>query len=239
MGNGFLKIIIAILAFIFIVSIPMTYASWNYCTTDQIVGEQTDLRINYFPWVGEEILPDDDDENITSQADGVQVVLDALNNVGLPSGQSSKLNQYIAKRLKNFNKFEYGSVDVKQDPESLFSDITTVSLNFEFILSGSIVNKEIQDFYLYMVDADVYNIAMEKWENSNYSASDYEDDPSIFQEYFYPVYRVHIEKNMYGEWAATEAIVGYAGYGHYEGSNNGAGQKAWTFDPQSWKEGSI
>jgi hypothetical protein len=33
------------------------------------------------------------------------------------------------------------------------------------------------------------------------------------------------------------AETGYTGYGYYEGSNNGGGQKVWTFDPGSWAAG--
>jgi hypothetical protein len=33
------------------------------------------------------------------------------------------------------------------------------------------------------------------------------------------------------------AQIGYTGFGYYAGSNNGGGQKVWTFDPDSWIEG--
>lgn len=55
--------------------------------------------------------------------------------------------------------------------------------------------------------------------------------------YFYPINRVLIEKDAYDQWTPISAEEGYAEFGYYEGSNNGGGQKVWTFYPTSWNPG--
>ena len=217
-----------------IIAIPCVQASWWY--GDSPYENENNISIKYFPWIGEDIIPDEEEEGETSQLHGLYVTLDALNNKGTSS--TSKLNQYINKRIKNFNKLEYGSVDVKESVEALLSDVETVNLNFEFILvgvlKGSGNNKEVDYFYLYMIDRTPFDTAMKAWDDSGLSESNYERDPSIFDTYFSPVNRVLLEKDAYGQWQAVKAESGYCGYGYYEGSNNGGGQKVWTFDPDSW-----
>lgn len=242
-GKHFFRFMIVLIFMLIVFSVPCVFATWNFCTDEQITGETKTFHIAYFPWVGEDILPDEPtDDNTTTQLGGLEVVTNALNNAGLSS--QSKLNQYISKRLKNFNKFEYGSVDVKEDVSDLLSDVADFNPNFELILSGTIAgsgnNKYIESFYLYMVDKDVYDNTMALWNEAEnrgeVSKNNYEDNPSIFDVYFQPVYRVKLEKNAYDEWHATIAQMGYCGFGYYEGSNNGGGQKAWAFEPSSWVE---
>ena len=241
MGEKSILRIMLLLIFVSISwSLSSVYGYWAYGEKVDISQERV-LTIKYFPWEGEDILPDDGDteDGETSQREGMDIIIKALNNEAL-SGDS-KLNAYISKRVQNFNKIEYGSVDVKQDVASLLDDIADVFPNYQFILHGNVVgsgkNKYVEYFYLYMVDNSVYNAAMQAWEDSGISEGDYQDDPSIFSEYFYPVNRVKIEKNAYDEWAASIAEVGYTGYGYYEGSNNGGGQKVWTFYVSSWEPG--
>ena len=240
------KPLFAVLALISVLlciwALPSAYGYWMYATgIPYVEDESTDVELKYFPIRGEDnIDTETDNENETAQSDGLTVILKALNNE-TASGSTSKLNAYIDKRIKNFNKLEYGSVDVKEDVVSMLSDVESINPDFEFILSGKVVgsgkNKYVESFYLYMIEKDVFEEAMNKWENSGLSESNYERDPSIFQEYFYPVTRVFIEKDAYGSWRAKVADLGYAGYGYYEGSNNGGGQKVWTFDPVSWTAG--
>ena len=85
-----------------------------------------------------------------------------------------------------------------------------------------------------MIDKAEFDSATQAWDNSGLNEGDYEDDPTIFTTYFSPVNRVLVEKDEYGQWQAVSAEVGYCGFGYYEGSNNGGGQKVWTFDPDSW-----
>lgn len=233
-NKTFLYIILLLVTLSFLQLYTMLYAAWWY--NNAIQEQNCTISINFFPWEGEEVLPDDD-SSTTSQLDYVTIIVDALNNKNLPAGSQSKLNQYISKRIKNFNKLEYGSVDTKENIVSLLSDIATVDPNFEFILTGEVVNKEVISYQLYMIDITDYNATMDKWDDANITASQYIDNPSLFQEYFYPVSRVSINKNSYGQWAITVAQIGYAGFGYYAGSNNGGGQKVWTFDPDSWIEG--
>ena len=230
----FLYIILFLVVLSFLQLYTTLYAVWWY--NNAIQEQDCAINISFFSWEGEEILPDDD-SSATSQLDCVTIIIDALNNKNLPEGQNSKLNQYIKKRIKNFNKLEYGSVDTKEDIVSLLSDIATVNPNFEFILTGEVVNKEVVSYQLYMIDITYYNATMDKWDNANITTSQYINNPSLFQEYFYPVSKVTINKNSYGQWASTMAQIGYTGFGYYAGSNNGGGQKVWTFDPDSWVEG--
>ena len=240
------KPLFAVLALIsvllFIWALPSAYGYWMYATgVPYVEDESTDVELKYFPIRGEDNLDTEtDNENETAQSDGLTVIVNALNNE-TTSGSKSQLNQYIDKRVQNFNKLEYGSVDVKEDVVSMLSDVEAINPDFEFILSGKIVgsgkNKYVESFYLYMIEKDAYEEAMNKWESSGLSESNYERDPSIFQEYFYPVTRVFIEKDAYGSWRAKVVDIGYAGYGYYDGSNNGGGQKAWTFAPDSWTAG--
>ncbi len=241
-GRKFFCIMILLISISLLLCIPCVYSYWVY--GEQIVESQERVfNIKYFPWTGEGIIPDDgdDSDDNTSQIEGLQVIIDALNNDGLSTGSKSKLNQYIDKRVKNFNKLEYGSVDVKEDVVSLLDDITDIHPDFYFILSGHIVgsgkNKYVDYFDIYMVNMTEYNSALEAWDNSGLSESNYEDDPSIFNEYFYPVYKVRIEKDAYDRWQPTIGEEGYTGFGYYEGSNNGGGQKVWTFDPGTWVAG--
>lgn len=241
------KPLFAVLALIAVLlciwALPSVYGEWMYATgVPYVEDESTNVELKYFPIRGEDnIDTETDNENETAQSDGLSVIIKALNNETM-SGSTSKLNAYIDKRVKNFNKLEYGSVDVKEDVVSMLDDVEAINPDFEFILSGNIVgsgkNKHVESFYLYMIEKDVFEAAMAKWESSGLSESNYERDPSIFQEYFYPVTRVFIEKDAYGSWRARVADLGYTGYGYYEGSNNGGGQKAWSFDPDSWTAGS-
>lgn len=235
MKFNYLTTVLALLLIISLLfAIPCVQASWWY--GDSPSDNANNLSIKYFPWKGEDLIPDEEEEGETSQLHGMHVVLDALNNKGI-SG-TSKLNQYINKRIKNFNKLEYGSVDVKENVEALLNDIETVNLNFEFILQGILTgsgnNKQVDYFYLYMINQTEFNATMQAWDDSGLSESNYEDDPTIFTTYFSPVNRVLLEKDAYGQWQAVSAEVGYCGFGYYAGSNNGGGQKVWTFDPDSW-----
>ena len=223
-------------------SLPSAYGYWVYYSGTQHVEDNVEnIELKYFPLKGEDNVDDEGEEGETTQLDGLGIIMDALNNKTVSGSSTSKLNQYIDKRVQNFNKLEYGSVDVKEDVVQMLNDVTEMHPNFEFILVGTIVgsgkNKKVESFDLYMINMDAFNEATEKWENSGLSESNYEDDPSIFQEYFYPVTRVKIEKDAYGQWRPTIAESGYTQYGYYEGSNNGGGQKVWTFDPDSWVEG--
>lgn len=234
-SNRFMHVMLLFLVGTLLLSVPCVYGTWWY---GEAPAEQANgLNIKYFPWVGEDIIPDEEEEGETSQLNGLQAILDALNNKGLTS--DSQLNQYIEKRIRNFSKLEYGSVDVKQSVSALLDDVAEVNPNFEFILQGIVAgsgkNKYVEYFYLYMIDKPQFDAATQAWEDSGVSESDYEDDPSIFTTYFQPVNRVLIEKDAYGQWHAVEAVAGYAGFGYYEGSNNGGGQKVWTFDPDSWQ----
>lgn len=238
-GRRFLNAISICLILSMLLTFPNAYGYWRYGEKVDISESNTFGTIRYFPWEGEDILPDEEEGDETSQASGLQIVLDALNNKGL-SGDS-KLNQYIDKRIKNFNKLEYGSVDVKEDITTMLSDVSEIHPNFEFILVGSIAgsgkNKYVEYFHIYMIDITEFNEATAAWESSGLSQSDYENDPSIFQQYFYPVNRVLVQKDSYDQWSAANAEVGYTGYGIYEGSNNGGGQQVWTFSPDSWQPG--
>ena len=234
-SNRFTSILLLITVVSLLFAIPGVNAFWWY-------GEDAEEVVNnpnilYFPWKGEDLLPDEEEEGETSQLNGLQAILDALNNKGL-SGES-KLNQYIKKRVQNFIKLEYGSVDVKQSVPALLNDVADVNPNFEFILEGIIAgsgkNKYVEYFYVYMIDKPQFDAAMQAWDDSGLSESNYARDPSIFTEYFEPVNRVLIEKDAYGQWHAVIAEVGYCAYGYYEGSNNGGGQKVWTFDADSWQ----
>lgn len=223
-------------------SLPSVYGYWMYATKPPFVEDETkSVELKYFPLRGEDNIEDEGQEGETTQMDGLGVIIDALNNNTNNGSSTSKLNQYIDKRVKNFNKLEYGSVDVKEDVVKMLSDVTTMNPNFEFILSATIVgsgkNKKVESFCLYMINTTAFEEATQKWENSGLSESNYEKNPSIFQEYFYPVVRVQIEKDAYGQWKPKVAETGYTGYGYYEGSNNGGGQKVWTFDPGSWTAG--
>lgn len=237
MSSKFNTVLLLITVVSLLLAIPGVQAFWWY--GEDAAEIDNSFQIKYFPWVGEDILPDDEEEGETSQLNGLQAILDALNNKGLTG--ESKLNQYIKKRVQNFSKLEYGSVDVKQSVPALLDDVADVNPNFEFILHGIVAgsgkNKYVEYFYLYMIDKPQFDAATEAWENAGLSEGDYEDDPTIFTTYFQPVNRVLIEKDAYGQWHAVEAIAGYAGFGYYEGSNNGGGQKVWTFDPDSWVEG--
>ena len=239
-NNRFLKIMLLIVSLSLIWSFPCVYAYWQYGEKVDI-SQERQFEIKYFPWKGEEILPDEGEEGETTQLSGLELIINALNNKGLTG--TSLLNQYIDKRVKNFSKLEYGSVDQKEDVTALLSDVTEndIQLNFEFILSGKVVgsgkNAHVESFYLYMIDRTVYNGVMEKWDSAGISETNYQNDPSIFQEYFYPVNRVLIEKDAYDQWTPISAEEGYAGFGYYEGSNNGGGQKVWTFYPTSWNPG--
>ena len=216
-------------------SIPALHASWWYGNTPEWNDNQ--LTIEYFPWTGESLLPNEGNAGETTQLDGLNIIIMALNNEGL-SGES-KLNQYIKKRVQNFSKLQYGSVDVKQSVAELLSDVATFNPNFEFILHGHVVgsgkNKYVESFELYMIDKSAFDVATNAWENSGIRISDYENNPAIFPVYFENVNRVIIEKDAYGRWHAVLAEQGYTGFGYYEGSNNGGGQKVWTFDPDSWQ----
>ena len=238
--KGLFRIMMFLLSISLVWSLPCVYAYWSYGEEIDI-SQESQFEIKYFPWVGEEILPDEGEDGDTTQLSGLQLIIDALNNKGLSS--DSKLNQYISKRIKNFSKLEYGSVDQKESVTALLDDVVTedIHLNFEFILSGNIVgsgkNAYAESFYLYMINVDEYNGIMDLWNSSGLSESEYESDPSIFQDYFFPINRVLIEKDAYDQWHPVVAEEGYAGFGYYEGSNNGGGQKVWTFDPGSWVPG--
>ena len=232
--------LLGLLCFILLtMSVSGVAATWWYGEEVQTITGS--LSISYFTLDGENWLPDQGDQNETAQLPALNIIIDALNNKGL-SG-TSKLNQYITKRLKNFNKVEYGSPDTKQSVNELLSDVGNVVPNFEFILQG-VVNgsgnsKYIEYFYLYMIDNEPFNAAMQAWESANLRETDYIKNPSIFTVYFTPVNRILIEKDAYGRWHATSVEQGYCGYGYYDGSNNGGGQKVWTFDPDSWQKGEI
>ena len=216
-------------------AIPVLQAHWFYNNAPE--SNENYLSIQYFPWVGSDILPDEGEAHETTQLNGLHIIIMALNNEGL-SG-TSKLNQYINKRVQNFSKLEYGSVDVKQDVASLLSDVATFNPNFEFILQGNVIgsgkNKYVEYYTLYMIDKPAFDAATNAWKDSGLSTSTYEKNPEIFDVYFENVNRVLITKDAYGRWHAELAEAGFTGFGYYEGSNNGGGQKVWTFDPGSWQ----
>lgn len=236
-SNRLTTVLLLITVVSLLLAIPGIQASWWYGEDPNDMDNA--FQIKYFPWVGEDILPDEEEDGETSQLHGLQAILDALNNKGLTG--ESKLNQYIKKRVQNFNKLEYGSVDLKQSVPALLDDVADVNPNFEFILQGIVAgsgkNKYVEYFYLYMIDKPQFDAATEAWDNSGLRESNYEDDPTIFDTHFEPVNRVLIEKDAYGQWHAVIAEIGHCGFGYYEGSNNGGGQKVWTFDPDSWVGG--
>ena len=68
--KGLFRIMMFLLSIFLVWSLPCVYAYWSYGEKIDI-SQESQFEIKYFPWVGEEILPDEGEEGDTTQLSGL------------------------------------------------------------------------------------------------------------------------------------------------------------------------
>ena len=205
MKSHAIKLLALLCTLLLMLSIGGVSAAWYY-DQDEITPVIHELSVEFFPWKGSEVLPEDGNigENHLKLIDAI------INNetLGL-NAASSELNASITDRWTSTSSFwdpkknTVGSMS-RWDGGNLDNLFGTETSGLEFLLEFIDDDKDgkIDYYYLYTTnikltyDTDVWH--------QNYT-------PNIpYGKNVTYVFRTKVEKNNYDVWAATDSKLGYA-----------------------------
>lgn len=230
-----------IIIIVFLFCITGVYATWSY-STGPVIPKSANVDIQFFPWEGEEILPEDEIgynhrqliENILNgtMISGGQTVKIGMNN------PDSALSQEIDDRITSNGfwdpaRYTFGSMDARDNSEmsNLFG-LAASQLSFMIYMPKN--DKNVR----YLYTTGVY-LGESGWLLSSAKPT------YAIGERIYPIYRTKIVYKEVGvddnnkpvyEWVAEKTVLGSAESSYYENDTFGSGVvQNPAFEPTTFK----
>ena len=214
-------------------SVAGVYAAWFYDEEDAVYPVTETIPLQFFPWEGSELLPEEEGFNHAWLIENLLNGKDANGNgIGL-NHPNSELNDNIDDRWTSS-----GWLDPKKDTVGSMS--TWIGGNLDSIFGTEAANLE---FLIEFIDDNndgkidcyyIYTVGLQFSDNPTWGIW---GSPYIpYGKKLYPVYRTKVEKDGYGQWAAIDSKLGFAESAEYDASTVvGSWSSIPSFDQDTWE----
>ena len=235
------KKVTVIIIVVFLFCITGVYATWSY-STGPVISKLANVDIQFFPWEGEEILPEDE-----IGYNHRQLIENILNGTMISGGQTIKigmnnpdsaLSQEIDDRVTSSGfwdpaRYTFGSMDARDDTEmsNLFG-LAASQLSFMIYMPKN--DKNVR----YLYTTGVY-LGESGWLLGASAKPTY-----AIGERIYPIYRTKLVYKEVGvddngkavyEWIAEKTVLGSAESAYYQNDTFGSGViQNPSFEPTSF-----
>ena len=232
---------VTVIILAFLLSLAGVYATWGYAT-GPVLSKYDGIDIEFFPWEGEEILPEDE-----IGYNHRQLIENILNGTMISGGQTIKigmnnpdstLSQEIDDRVTSNGwwdpaRYTFGSMDARDDTEmsNLFG-LEASQLSFIIYIPPKTENVR------YLYTTGVY-LGESGWLLGASAKPTY-----AIGERIYPIYRTKLVYKEVGvddngntvyEWVAEKTVLGSAESAYYQNDTFGSGViQNPAFEPTSF-----